>query len=63
MKKDKKRALRYLYESESGLKINKHNKMEYIGPGVIRLTLEKTKKVTELFDELKINYSLLKLWM
>jgi len=63
MAKDKKKALRYLYESESGLKIKKDNKMEYIGPGVIKLPLEKTKKVTKLFDELRIDYSLIKIWM
>jgi hypothetical protein len=37
--------------------------MEYIGPGVIKLPLEKTKKVTKLFDELRIDYSLIKIWM
>lgn len=63
MTKDKKKALRYLYESVSGLKIKKDNKMEYIGLGVIKLPLEKTKKVTKLFDELRIGYSLIKIWM
>ena len=63
LKKDKKRALRYLYESDRGLKINKDSKLEYIGPGVIKLPQDKTKKVTELFDELGIKYSFLKIWM
>jgi len=63
VKKDKKKALRYLYESENGMKINKGNKMEYIGLGVIKLSLEKSKKVTALFDELRVEYSLIKIWM
>ena len=63
LKKDKKRALRYLYESDRGLKINKDSKLEYIGPGVIKLPQDKTIKVTELFDELGIKYSFLKIWM
>lgn len=61
--KVKKKALRYLYESENGLKINKSNKMEYIGPGVLKLSLEKAEKVTTLFNELKVDYSLIKIWM
>ena len=59
---DKKRVQRYIFESKKGLKIDKNNKMEYIGPGVLLIPLEKSKIVTKFFDEIHINYSLMKIW-
>ena len=59
---DKKRVQRYIFESKKGLKIDKNNKMEYIGPGVLLIPLEKSKIVTKFFDEIHVNYSLMKIW-
>lgn len=59
---DTKRVQRFLFESQKGMQIDRNNKIEYIAPGVILLSLEKSKHITKLFDEMRLNYSLLKIW-
>jgi predicted nucleotidyltransferase len=59
---EKKRIQRFLFESKKGVQIDRSNKMEYIAPGVIVLPLEKSKHVIEFFDEMHLQYSLMKIW-
>jgi predicted nucleotidyltransferase len=58
----KKKVQRFLFESKKGLQIDKHNKMEYIAPGVMVLPQERSKHVTEFFDGMHLQYSLMKIW-
>lgn len=58
----KKKVQRFLFESKKGVQIDKGNRMEYLAPGVIVLPLEKSKLVTDFFDEMHLNYSLMKIW-
>ena len=59
---EKKRLSRFLFEAKSGLKVDKSNKLEYIAPGVILLTPERSELVVEFFNELGLRYSLIKIW-
>lgn len=59
---DKKRMQRYIFESKKGLKIDKNNKLEYIGPGVLLIPLEKSKFIKRFFDEMHVRFSLIKIW-
>ena len=60
--KDKKRVQRYIFESKNGMQIDKSNKIEYIGPGVLLIPLEKSKSIKRFFDEMHVKYSLIKIW-
>jgi len=59
---NKKKVQRFLFESKKGIQIDKSNKMEYIGSGVILLSLKRSKKATEFFDQMHLQYSLMKIW-
>jgi predicted nucleotidyltransferase len=59
---DKKKVQRFLFESKKGVRIDKDNKMEYIAASVILLSLEKSEYVTEFFDNIHLQYSLMKIW-
>lgn len=59
---NKKKIQRFIFESKKGLQIDKNNKIVYISPGVLLLSLEKSKIVTKFFDELQVRYSLMKIW-
>jgi len=59
---DTKRVQRFLFESRNGMQIDRKNKMEYIAPGVILIPLEKSKSITKYFDDMHLNYLLLKIW-
>ena len=61
--KIKKRIQRFLFESKTGIEIDKQNRMEYIAPGVILISIDRSKKTIELFDESGIEYSLVKVWL
>jgi len=58
----KKRVQRFIFESKKGLQIDRKNKMEYFAPGVLILTLEKSKLITKYFDEHHMKYTLMKIW-
>jgi predicted nucleotidyltransferase len=59
---DKKKVQRFLFDSKSGMQMDKGNKMEYIAKGVILLPQKRSKKVTEYFEKMQMQYSLLKVW-
>ena len=59
---DKKRVQRYIFESKKGLQIDKGNKIEYIAPGVLLIPLQKSRFIKKFFDEMHVNYSLIKIW-
>jgi len=59
----KKRIQRFLYESKSGMGIEKRNRMEYIAPGVIIVPIGKSKRIVDYFDSIELDYSLLKIWI
>lgn len=60
---EKKRVSRFIFESKSGLQLDRSNRMEYIAPGVLLLTLERSKMVTDFFDDLNVKYSMIKVWI
>jgi predicted nucleotidyltransferase len=59
---EKKRIQRFLYESKNGMAIDMNNKMEYVAPGVIVVDLERSKRIVEYFDDIGLDYSLMKIW-
>ncbi|MFA5772692.1 MAG: nucleotidyltransferase domain-containing protein [Thermoplasmata archaeon] len=58
----KKRLQRFLFKSKSGVQINKNDKMEYIAPGVFLLNLDRARRATDFFDEMRVQYGLMKIW-
>lgn len=60
--KSKKYIQRYLFESKKGVQIDRRNRQEYVSRGVILVSVERAKKVTKLFDEIGVEYSLIKIW-
>jgi len=60
--KGKKYIQRFLFESERGGKIDRKNRQEYVSRGVILISVERSKKVTRLFNEMGVEYSLIKIW-
>jgi len=60
--KQKKRTHRFLFESKDGAGIVRSNRMEYVAPGVILVSLSKTSRITDYFDKWDIHYSLMKIW-
>jgi len=54
---------RMLFDSKSGLKIDRGNKMEYIAPGVILLPVEKEKMALDFFERYGVKYGLTKIWL
>jgi len=58
----KKKVQRFLFDSKYGANIDVNNRTVYIAPGVILVSLEKSKDITSFFESNTVNYSLAKLW-
>lgn len=58
----KKKIQRFLFKSKDGVKIDMKNKLEYIAPSVLLISIEKANQLTSYFDSNNVNYSLIKVW-
>ena len=56
----KKRAQRFIFGKGGG--VDKRNRLEYIGQGVILVSMEKAKSIIQFLESNSITYSLTKVW-
>ena len=58
----KKKMQRFLFESKHGANINMKDKTEYIGQGVLLVSMERSKEIIAFFESNGVSHTLAKLW-